>query len=538
MPSFFASGLNTFPPTPPHTNAGPRIETDPSFYASASVNGHGFPIRYGAGAEYEKYQPTYANPYHAVRDSGNKQMIAHQMLYSNLSHGHGHHAHPGLMALHGTKLAPMDSAIPPQYRRHDPMVHHDQIQQQQQHLQQQQQRKQAKEQKTTGGVAAHLDYDMDQMTDFVAEMAHGMYALYQSKLVLADIDMLRSVHPGATAPSQFRKYVSQILSSTRLPSSTILLGLYYLASRMRMLSSADIYPASPASASASPATTQVYRMLTTGLLLGSKFLDDNTFQNRSWAEVSSIPVADLNTMELDWLFGFDWKIHERIHTKHDGFMSWKAHWDSWRVKADARAAAAAAVASSNESRAKLAPIDTNIQRRHPHYHHGHSLHHSALPKAMLSPDGPIPPQYQRSACPWLTTSNSSTAATTPLAASDYSPPSAPHTGPSTPDYFQSAGSGSTAAWPYNAPPPYCATWLPQQHQTARPGPAALPLPLPRSQPPSYVHTPMYANAFSPNNNGNGNVWTGHGPGCGCLYCAKNHELYFPVAAFGLQPVAG
>ncbi|KAK2813556.1 hypothetical protein FQN49_008287, partial [Arthroderma sp. PD_2] len=519
MPSFFASGLNTFPPTPPHTNVGPRIETDPSFYASA--NGHGFPLRYGAGAEYEKYQPTYSNPYHLARGdlSGSKQMMAHQMLYNNnnpsLGHGHGHH---GLMAMHGTKLAPMDSAIPPQYRRHDPMIHQDlhiQHQQLQQHQHLQHQRKQqqqlqqhhhqqAKEQKTTGGVAAHLDYDMDQMTDFVAEMAHGMYALYQSKLVLADIDMLRSVHPGTTAPSQFRKYVSQILSSTRLPSSTILLGLYYLASRMRMLSSADVYPASPvaspsSSSAQSPATTQVYRMLTTGLLLGSKFLDDNTFQNRSWAEVSSIPVSDLNTMELDWLFGFGWKIHERIHTKHDGFMSWKTHWDSWRVKADARAAAA-----SNESRAKLAPIDTNIQRRHPHYHHGHSHHHSALPKAMLSPDGPIPPQYQRNV--WLKTSNASTAATTPHAASDYSPPSAPHTGPSTPDYFQSAGSGSAAAWPFNAPPPYCATWLPQ-HQTARP--SALPLPLPRSQPPSYVHTPMHANAFSPNNNGNGNVWTGH-----------------------------
>ncbi|KAM5435222.1 cyclin-like protein [Microsporum ferrugineum] len=558
MPSFFASGLNTFPPTPPHTNVAPRVETDPSFYAG---NGHaGFPFRYGAGAEYEKYQPTFPNPYHGSRGdlnnkgAGNKPLIAHQMLFNNNNaHGHGHH---GLMAMHGTKLAPMDSAIPPQYRRHDPMIHQDQHQlqhlqhlqhqqrkkqqqQQQQHQQQQQQQQQqAKEQKTTGGVAAHLDYDMDQMTDFVAEMAHGMYALYQSKLVLADIDMLRSVHPGTTPPSQFRKYVSQILSSTRLPSSTILLGLYYLASRMRMLSSADVHPASPSanstSASSSPATTQVYRMLTTGLLLGSKFLDDNTFQNRSWAEVSSIPVSDLNAMELEWLFGFDWKIHERIHTKHDGFMSWKSHWDSWRVKADARAAAAA---SSNESRAKLAPIDTNIiQRRHQPYHHGHSHHHSALPKAMLSPDGPIPPQYQRGACPWLPTSNASTAAATPLAASDYSPPSAPHTGPSTPDYFH--GSGSAAAWPYNAPPPYCATWLPQQHQTARPGPTALPLPLPRSQPPSYVHTPMYANAFSPINNGNGNVWTGHGPGCGCLYCAKNHDLYFPVTAFGLQPVAG
>jgi hypothetical protein len=67
-------------------------------------------------------------------------------------------------------------------------------------------------------------------------------------------------------------------------------------------------------------------MLTVALLLGSKFLDDNTFQNKSWAEVSNIPVSELNSMELDWLFAFDWKIHERIHDQQDGFASWLSHW--------------------------------------------------------------------------------------------------------------------------------------------------------------------------------------------------------------------
>lgn len=56
-----------------------------------------------------------------------------------------------------------------------------------------------KEDKPTGGVAAHLDYDMDLMSSFVAEMAQGIVA------------------PGVHPTTQFRKYVSQILSSTRLP---------------------------------------------------------------------------------------------------------------------------------------------------------------------------------------------------------------------------------------------------------------------------------------------------------------------------------
>lgn len=241
-----------------------------------------------------------------------------------------------------------------------------------------------------------------------------------------------------------------------------------------MLSAAEVYTTGSA---------QVYRMLTTALLLGSKFLDDNTFQNRSWAEVSNIPVSELNAMELDWLFGFEWKIHDRVYNKQDGFMTWKVHWETWRSKAGLKA---------NESRNKLTPIDTNIQRHH------------VAHKVLLSPDGPIPPQYQRTA--WLT----------PIA-SDYSPPSAPHSGPNTPDYYRSR------SWAYlNPPPPYSRVWVAQQYVP----------PVPRSQPPSYHHTPSYAQTFSPT------VWTGHGSPCGCLHCANHQEHYLPAAGFGLQPVVG
>ncbi|KAK2749296.1 hypothetical protein FQN55_003621 [Onygenales sp. PD_40] len=464
MPSFFS----TLPPTPPHI-IGSRLESETPYYQpnhSAYAmrypqTGYDFIEKYSQNTSYSSHGSiaTHSQSLHAMRDMSSAQtMMSHQAppqaLYTALNP-------PILPPIRSsTKLPPMDSAIPPQYRRQDTVIHQD---------------ARPKEEKSTGGVAAHLDYEMDQMSDFVAEMAQGMYALYISRIVLADIDFARSVYPGTAVPPQFRKYVSQILSSTRLPSSTILLGLYYLACRMRMLSASEVYKSG---------SSQVYRMLTTALLLGSKFLDDNTFQNRSWAEVSNIPVAELNSMELEWLFGFEWKIHDRIHDKHDGFMTWKAHWDNWRSKADARA---------NESRSKLAPIDTNIQRQH-----------SAQQKTLLSPDGPIPPQYQRGT--WLSPT-----------ASDYSPPSAPHSGPNTPDYYRAG------PWAYtNPPPPYSRAWVPPQQYIP---------PAPRSQPPSYHHTPLYAHAFSPN------AWTGHGSACGCLYCAKQ-DHYLPTMAFGLQPVAG
>ncbi|KAJ5239838.1 hypothetical protein N7468_004457 [Penicillium chermesinum] len=445
MPSFFVPG-HGLPPTPPHINSGGRLE-EPSFYPVAHS---AFPPRYHqSGCEFiEQYSQSlcYAKP-----NAMNLHPASHPM----------HPARPMF------NCPPMESAIPPQYRRQDLAA-----------MQQEQPRK---EEKPAGGVAAHLDYEMERMSDFVAEMTQGMYDLYNTKLHLPDIDLARSISPGTAVTSQFRKYVFQILSSTRLPSSTILLGLFYLSSRMRQLSSQRVYHSG---------SGQIYHMLTVALLLGSKFLDDNTFQNKSWSEVSNIPVADLNKMELEWLFAFDWKIHDRIYEQQDGFNFWRLHWKNWSNKANVRA---------QEIRTQpLAPLDTNVVR------------HQNVSKPLMSPEGPIPPQYQRSSQienSWLNP-----------AASEYSPPSAPHSGPNTPDYY------SVGPWAYsNPPPPYSRSWMPPSQY--------LPTSAPRSQPPSYHHTPAYGLPFAQS------VWTGHGSSCGCMYCAKHVEHYMQNMFPALQPIA-
>jgi hypothetical protein len=485
MPSFYTPGLHGLPPTPPHLHGSGKMEIDQPYYLTGqsafpprySQNGCEFIEQYSQASCFVKPAPMnpHAPPMPHIRSGRD---LAVQQTLSQAPMGGSKNvfgplatapiAAPILPPIRSNvQLPPMDSAIPPQYRRHE----HVQIEQR------------PKEDKPTGGVAAHLDYEMDQMSDFVTEMAQGMYALYSTKINLADIDFARSVYPGQTVPPPFRKYVHQILSSTRLPSSTILLGLFYLATRMRMLSASGVY---------ATGSGQVYRMLTTALLLGSKFLDDNTFQNRSWSEVSNIPVSELNAMELEWLFAFEWKIHERIHNKQDGFSTWLAHWETYRAKISSRGC---------EPRQKLAPIDTNITRQY------------NVPKALMSPDGPIPLQYQRGPAyenSWLNP-----------AACEYSPPSAPHSGPNTPDYY------NAGPWLYtNPPPPYTRAWMPQQQFIP---------PLPRSQPPSYHHTPVYG---APMGN---SVWTGHGSSCGCLYCAKHQEHYLCANnTFGpMQPlVAG
>ncbi|KAL8703669.1 MAG: hypothetical protein Q9201_003155 [Fulgogasparrea decipioides] len=349
---------------------------------------------------------------------------------------------------------------------------------------------QAKEETATGGVAAHLDYEMDHMTEFVAEMAQGMYDLYDSRICLADIDILRSVNPKASVASAFRKYVLQVLSSTRLPSSTILLGLHYLATRMSLLSLNNHYPSDRG---------QVYHMLTTALLLGSKFLDDNTFQNRSWSEVSNIPVSELNLLELDWVLAIDWNMHVDPEDPH-GFLLWRSHWQTWQAKRYGL--------SSNSF--KLASVDVNAQRLQPAsktQHPSNFAAHSEKPFISVKTNDCNLSQW-RAGCYDLWSSTPSK--------TDYSPPSAPETGPTTPEFY-----GGSADFVY------ARLLQPLSGRTLQTTPQGPLLPLQRT--PYHISYPQ--SFIAPN-------WNGHLVTCSCLCCVPYSERYHFAPGYGVQPVIG
>lgn len=181
-----------------------------------------------------------------------------------------------------------------------------------------------------GGVCAVLDYEVEHMAEYVAEMA------------------TRVVAPDAGVTASFRKFVSQILSSTRLPSTTIMLGMNYLAKRVNTLRSEGSYTASEG---------QIWRYLTVSLLLGSKFLDDNTFQNRSWSEVSGIAVSELNTLEFQWVQSMDWRLYVNLDLSKD-YNAWLENWHTWEVARKRQSAQA-----NRERLASLVPaIDTEVAR--------------------------------------------------------------------------------------------------------------------------------------------------------------------------------
>jgi hypothetical protein len=242
-----------------------------------------------------------------------------------------------------------------------------------------------------GGVCAHLDYEVDQMADYVSEMAQ------------------RLVIPGSPVSPAFRKFCSGLLSSTRLPSTTILLGMNYLARRMNMLATNGSFKATEG---------QVWRLLTIGLLLGSKFLDDNTFQNRSWSEVSGIAVSELNTLEHEWLESMQWSLYVNLDQSKD-FQAWLQSWNDWRQTKNLQRA------TTLERLAPLTPIDTNVQRPRP-YAQQYNGYQKTAPRER--PQSGFNLQYENN---WAPAHSYPTPHLTP--------PSAPDSGLNTPEYLSATG---------------------------------------------------------------------------------------------------
>lgn len=168
------------------------------------------------------------------------------------------------------------------------------------------------------------------MAEYVAEMA------------------VQLVTPRSNVTAPFRKFVSQILTSTRLPKTTILLGMNYLSKRVNGLKQLGPFH---------PHEGQVWRMLTISLLLGSKFLDDNTFQNRSWSEVSGISVSELNKLEGEWLCGIRWNLYVNLERSED-YNAWLDSWSDWMN----RKKLAQSMARSERMAALVTPIQTDFAR--------------------------------------------------------------------------------------------------------------------------------------------------------------------------------
>lgn len=337
---------------------------------------------------------------------------------------------------------------------------------------------QVKEEKPVGGVSAKLDYDMEQMTDFVSEMTVGMYDILKYRICIADIDLTRSIKPTSTVSPSFRKWVLGVLNATRLPSATVLLSLSYLTLRVRGLFATGRF---------APQDRSLYQMLTVGLILGSKFLDDNTFQNKSWAEVSNIPVVELNTEERDWLGAFNHRLHHDANAP-DGFVCWEEKWKTFKTRAATVSAAAADATIARQRSLRPTATPTTYQQQA----FGRNAH-PILPYPVDMTGGSYSSPSYSPYGGWT--------------GYESSPSTAPHTGPNTPDFYV-AQSG----------------WGSFDHYGSRHAQSGFPsLPQPKPQ----VHAHNMAYPTSHYNLPNTTMWNCHSSACQCSGCRNQAQFFQP-----------
>lgn len=119
---------------------------------------------------------------------------------------------------------------------------------------------------------------------------------------------LQALVPDAIPTTGFRKWVATILTTTQVAQNVILLALLFI---YRLKQTNPTVKGKPGSE---------FRLLTVALMLGNKFLDDNTYTNKTWAEVSGISVQEVHIMEVEFLSNMRYSL----------FTS-KKKWEDWHV---------------------------------------------------------------------------------------------------------------------------------------------------------------------------------------------------------------
>ncbi|RIA92854.1 cyclin PHO80-like protein, partial [Glomus cerebriforme] len=95
----------------------------------------------------------------------------------------------------------------------------------------------------------------------------------------------------------FKKFCKDVISATQVSHSVILLSLLYIH-RMKINNP-----------TIKGQNGSEYRTFTVALMLANKFLDDNTYTNKTWSEVTNIPVSEINTMEMEFLSSLDYELY-------------------------------------------------------------------------------------------------------------------------------------------------------------------------------------------------------------------------------------
>ncbi|KAF9414162.1 hypothetical protein BGZ76_004918 [Entomortierella beljakovae] len=122
----------------------------------------------------------------------------------------------------------------------------------------------------------------------------------------------RMTVPASAGPA-FRKFCLKVLSATQLSSSVILLALKYIQKLLKNNPSIHGQQGSE------------FRLFTVSLMLANKFLDDNTFTNKTWSDVTGINVKEINVMEMEFLN----QVQFSLFVSEAEYLDWLHSLETW-----------------------------------------------------------------------------------------------------------------------------------------------------------------------------------------------------------------
>ncbi|KAK7047205.1 hypothetical protein VNI00_006871 [Paramarasmius palmivorus] len=95
----------------------------------------------------------------------------------------------------------------------------------------------------------------------------------------------------------FVQFMQKLLETTQVSQSVIVLSLHY------------IFRLKEKNRFTTAASGSEFRIAVAGLMMANKFLDDNTYTNKTWSEVSGIDLGEINRMEREFLMGVDCNLY-------------------------------------------------------------------------------------------------------------------------------------------------------------------------------------------------------------------------------------
>ncbi|KAK4443263.1 hypothetical protein QBC34DRAFT_311400 [Podospora aff. communis PSN243] len=153
------------------------------------------------------------------------------------------------------------------------------------------------------------------LADFVADLTalfwfesmKAIEAAEQIRTIPATVH-IRRIPETAQATSHFKKWVHTVLTTTQVTQNVVLLALLFIH-RLKL-----------ADPNIRGRQGSEYRLFTVALMLGNKFLDDNTYTNKTWADVSGISVNEIHVMEVEFLSNMRYSL-----------LVSKEQWGEWLV---------------------------------------------------------------------------------------------------------------------------------------------------------------------------------------------------------------